>query len=169
MKAKTWIRDSHGLFDYENTTQVKTVSLNISSHCIIIRDQKKHDIKSFENLENLNASSEEELKEIAKVSYNGKVFVNIDKYYLSTDLLNNMPINNQTLQDLQEKIWYVIKTNNPMNNTNVNTYQSNFEYVLKKNDIIKLGRIKFLIRDMNIVDGNYETSVETFKLYQEFE
>jgi hypothetical protein len=78
-----------------------------------------------------------------------------------------MPINNTTLQDLQEKIWYVIKTTSQANSGNA--YQSNFEYVLKKNDIIKLGRIKFLIRDMGVVDGEYDTSVETFRLYQEFE
>jgi hypothetical protein len=79
-----------------------------------------------------------------------------------------MPINNDTLQELQEKIWHVIKTNNSNNNENTQ-YQSKFEYVLRKNDIIKLGRIKFLIRDMNIVDANYQTTDETFKLYQEHE
>ena len=79
-----------------------------------------------------------------------------------------MPVNNDTLQDLQEKIWYVIKSNN--SNCQINScYQSNFQYILKKNDIIKLGRIKFLIRDMNIVEGNYLVSSETFKQYQEFE
>jgi hypothetical protein len=80
-----------------------------------------------------------------------------------------MPINNDTLQDLQEKIWYVIKTSNNTNNGISSSYQSNFEYVLKRNDIIKLGRIKFVIRDMNIVDGVYESSVQTFKPFYEYE
>ncbi len=81
-----------------------------------------------------------------------------------------MPINNTTLTDLQEKLWYVIKGNNTAANTNINpSYKSSFQYVLKKNDIIKLGRIKFLVRDINIVEGSYETSVETFRLYQEHE
>lgn len=53
-------------------------------------------------------------------------------------------------------------------NTN-NSYLSNFEYELRKNDIIKLGRIKFLIREMNIVDGTYLTTQEVFKPYGEFE
>jgi hypothetical protein len=81
-----------------------------------------------------------------------------------------MPINNKTLQDLQEKLWYVIKSNN--NNTNINiipTYKSSFRYILKRNDIIKLGRIKFLIRDMNLLEGTYDTTYETFRLYEENE
>lgn len=53
-------------------------------------------------------------------------------------------------------------------NTN-NSYLSQYKYELRKNDIIKLGRIKFLIRDMNIVDGSYITTEETFRPYQECE
>jgi hypothetical protein len=169
MKAKTWVRDSHGLFDYENTTQVKTVSLSFNSNCFLFRHQNKHDVKSYTSKE--MAENEEDNKEIAQITLNNSNMPsNLDKYILTTHLDKNMPINNQTLQELQEKIWYVIKTNNNVNSTNINMgYQSKFEYVLKKNDIIKLGRIKFLIRDMNIVDGNYQISEETFKLYQEFE
>jgi hypothetical protein len=82
-------------------------------------------------------------------------------------MLLNMPVNNNTLTDLQEKIWHVIKpnvTSNPKTN-----YLSNYQYVLKKNDIIKLGRIKFVIRDMNIVGGNFETSPLIFRPYLDHE
>ena len=84
----------------------------------------------------------------------------------------NLPINNDTLANLQEKIWYVVKPN-PINNNNNNAtatnsqFQSNFIYVLKKNDIIKLGRIKFVIRDMNIIDKSVEKTPEIFKNYIE--
>jgi|LauGreDrversion4_2_1035121.scaffolds.fasta_scaffold449598_1 hypothetical protein len=84
----------------------------------------------------------------------------------------NLPINNDTLTNLQEKIWYVVKPN-PINNNNNNAtatnsqFQSNFIYVLKKNDIIKLGRIKFVIRDMNIIDKSVEKTPEIFKNYIE--
>jgi len=73
---------------------------------------------------------------------------------------------------LQEKIWYVVKPN-PINNANNNSvvnnsqFQSNFQYVLKKNDIIKLGRIKFVIRDLNIIDKTVENTTEIFKNYIE--
>ena len=75
-----------------------------------------------------------------------------------------MSINNQTLQDLQEKIWFVVKSYN----TN-NTYMSHYTYELKKNDIIKLGRIKFWVKDMNICDGTYDTKEEIFRPYLEIE
>lgn len=72
---------------------------------------------------------------------------------------------------MQEKIWYVVKPN-PINNNNATTgmnsqFQSNYQYVLKKNDIIKLGRIKFVIRDMNIIDKSVEKTSEIFKNYIE--
>jgi hypothetical protein len=84
----------------------------------------------------------------------------------------NLPINNDTLTNLQEKIWYVVKPNPINNNSNNATatnsqFQSNFIYVLKKNDIIKLGRIKFVIRDMNIIDKSVEKTPEIFKNYIE--
>jgi hypothetical protein len=78
-----------------------------------------------------------------------------------------MSINNETLQGLQDKIWHVIKSSDNTTSAS-NYYKSNFEYILRKNDIVKLGRIKFLIRDINIVDGKYETSTETFKLVEEY-
>ena len=80
-----------------------------------------------------------------------------------------MSINNDTLQLLQDKIWHVIKSEKTFKNQNlVSNYKSHFEYILRKNDIIKLGRIKFLIRDMNICDGSFKTSGETFKLIEEY-
>jgi hypothetical protein len=50
-----------------------------------------------------------------------------------------------------------------------NSYLSSYRYQLRKNDIIKLGRIKFLIKDLNIADGAYQTTQETFRPYQECE
>jgi len=39
IKAKTWNRDSHGLYDYENTN-VKQSVLGVNSSGIIIRKKK---------------------------------------------------------------------------------------------------------------------------------
>ena len=82
-----------------------------------------------------------------------------------------LPVNNQTLTDLQDKIWHVVKTNNS-NSSVVNSnksFMSNYVYELKKNDIIKLGRIKFVVKDMNIVEGSFTTTQEIFKPYQDIE
>ena len=55
-----------------------------------------------------------------------------------------------------------------MLNTN-KSYSSNYIYELNKNDIIKLGRIKFVVKDMNIVEGSFNITKEIFKPYQEIE
>ena len=95
----------------------------------------------------------------------------LDKFYLKSQLESNLPINNETLTNLQEKIWHVVQTSSA-NSSILNSsksYMSNFNYELKKNDIIKLGRIKFVVKDMNIVDGSFGVTKEIFKPYQELE
>ena len=65
----------------------------------------------------------------------------------------------------------MVKTNNSNQsvvNSN-NSYLSSFKYQLRKNDIIKLGRIKFVIKDINIAEGSYETTQQTFRTYQDCE
>jgi len=98
-----------------------------------------------------------------------KVIHKDNKYFLSNRIETNLPINNDTLTNLQEKIWYVVKPN-PINGNNANAanntqFQSNFQYTLKKNDIIKLGRIKFVVKDLNVIDKNLEKTVEVFRDY----
>ncbi len=86
-------------------------------------------------------------------------------------LETNLPVNNKTLTDLQEKIWYVVKSNNSnvsVVNTN-SSYMSDFKHELRKNEIIKLGRIKFSIKELNIADGTYQTTEEIFKSFVECE
>jgi hypothetical protein len=78
-----------------------------------------------------------------------------------------MSINNEALQLLQDKLWHVIKSEKSNNNL-VSNYKSSFEYVLRRNDIVKLGRIKFVIKDINIVEGDYKTTADTFKLIEEY-
>ena len=110
--------------------------------------------------------------ELSKVTLkDSKHFFKVDKYCLINKVESNLPINNDTLTNLQEKIWFVVRPN-PVNNNNAANatniqFQSNFEYFLKKNDIIKLGRIKFVIRDINIIDKTVETTTEIFKNYIE--
>ena len=131
-------------------------------------DDMKFFTSSFDN------ENGEETKELAVIKYFESTYIliyYIDKFYLSNQLSSNLPINNQTLTDLQEKIWHVVKSNN-QNTTMLNSnksYSSNFVYELKKNDIIKLGRIKFVVKEMNIVDGNYSVTKEIFKPFQEIE
>jgi len=98
-----------------------------------------------------------------------KVISKDNKYFLSNKVESNLQINNDSLTNLQDKIWHVVKSislNNNSNSTSANN-QSNFTYSLKKNDIVKLGRIKFLIRDINIVGIKSEETCEIFNNYKQ--
>lgn len=69
IKAKTWSRDSHGLFDYENN-QVKSTTLNIESNGSITR--KDSDVNFVMGNEMANILSLECI-ELAKIILeNGK-------------------------------------------------------------------------------------------------
>lgn len=65
-----------------------------------------------------------------------------DKYILYKRFYTNLPINTKTVNYLLDQIWYVIKTNS----IKEKKFTSNFIYEIKKNDIIKIGRMKFLIK-----------------------
>ena len=83
-----------------------------------------------------------------------------------------LEVNNKTLQELQEKIWYVIKSNNKSFNNSMHIdkrFISKYTYCLRKNDIIKLGRIKYLVKDLGLVNGYSETAQETFIPHYEIE
>ena len=54
-------------------------------------------------------------------------------------------------------------------NSKEKLFISNYKYTLKKNDIIKLGRIKYLVKDLAIVNGNVESSNQTFIPHYELE
>ncbi len=57
----------------------------------------------------------------------------------------------QNINDLQNKIWYVIKQedSNGSNGTNP-PVSTNDVYDIKINDIIKLGRVKYAITEINL-------------------
>ncbi len=160
MQCKTWTRDSYGLFDYE-TNDYKESILYIGENRIVIRD--KHDVKTLP----LNTN---DLKEnILKL---GDVFFDdiINKTFISSEVGSNLKVNNKTMQDLQDKIWHVIRASNlnvNNNNNNENKYVSDYQYILRKNDIIKLGRIKYLVKDLNIVNHQVKASKETFNPHYE--
>jgi hypothetical protein len=66
----------------------------------------------------------------------------------------------ENINDLQNKIWYIIKPENQqsINNQNPQIQNENESFELKLNDIMKLGRIKYVITDL-CIDGNV-TSIE---------
>ena len=54
--TKTWVRDSHGLYDYEST-QTRNLNAVLAESIYIAR--KKHDIKTLSNINDLKTDEEE--------------------------------------------------------------------------------------------------------------
>jgi hypothetical protein len=71
-----------------------------------------------------------------------------------------MQATEQNINDLQNKIWYVIKQEDLTGQVNNNTtsLSTNDTYDIKINDVIKLGRVKYVITEMKL--GNTLQTVE---------
>jgi hypothetical protein len=157
ISAKTWSRDSHGLYDYEATNTRNNVLL-ISENCKLIR--KKHDVKNV--LENYELDIDE--RELGKVNIDNSkiIFIHyfIDKFNFNNQIAFGMQATEININNMQNKIWYVIKQEDNLNNNNTGnnstSVNSNELYDIKINDVIKLGRVKYAISEINL-NGNLES------------
>ena len=140
LSTKTWIRDSHGLFDYESY-QTKNLNAILAESIYITR--KKHDIKPLNNI-SLLKEREEEL--LFNVRNDHK-----DEYILENKVPIRIQPTEQNINELSNKIWYVLK-NDPIksNNSQQTITNTNDDYYLCRNDIIKLGRVKYSLNEINI-------------------
>ena len=148
--TKTWSRDSHGLYDYEST-QAKTAMNIFTDNAYLVR--RKLEIRQISSLEEMK---EDELlleTKCEKVS---------ERYSLSHAVPISVEPTEKNINELQNKIWYVIKhddssTNNP-NNQTVNN--RNEDYYICLNDIVKLGRVKYAANEIVIIKGQDEMDVD---------
>ena len=137
--TKTWVRDSHGLFDYESN-QTKHLNAILAESIYITR--KKHEIKTVNNPSQLQ--DEEEL--LFNVRHD-----DINKFVLESPVPVRIQPNQKNINELSNKIWYILK-NDPIksNNSNQVITNTNDDYYLCKNDVIKLGRVKYSLNEINI-------------------
>ena len=130
--TKTWIRDSHGLYDYESN-QTKNLNAVLAESIYIGR--KKHDIKTLNSPNDLK--QDEELLFNVKNDYK-------DEYALENEVPIRIQPTEKNINDLSNKIWYVLKNDpNQSNQSNQTITNTNDDYYLCKNDVIKLGRVKY--------------------------
>jgi hypothetical protein len=132
--TKTWSRDSHGLYDYEST-QTKSAHNFISDGTTILR--RKLEIKLVNSMTDDNKEDEYLL----------------DKYYLSNTVPQMVFPDEKNINELQNKMWYVIKhdENSGGSNTNQqNMVNKNEDYFICLHDIVKLGRVKYAANEISI-------------------
>ena len=137
--TKTWIRDSHGLYDYEST-QTKNLNAVLAESVLIAR--KKNEIKTQPN-KSLLEPEEEMLLDVK--------YQKVDKYIIENPVEFLMEPTEKNITDLSNKIWYVLKHEDAPNSVSNQTVKNtNDDYYLCKNDLIKLGRVKYALNEIHI-------------------
>jgi len=138
--TKTWVRDSHGLYDYES---IQTRNLNAVLAESIYIARKKHDIKTINSPKELKPDEEELLFNVRND--------NKDEYILENPVPILIQPTEKNINDLSNKIWYVLKNDPDHSNNSTQTItNTNDDYYLCKNDVIKLGRVKYSLNEINI-------------------
>ena len=138
--TKTWVRDSHGLFDYESN-QTRNLNAVLAESIFIAR--RKHDIKTISSLNELKQDEEELLFNVRND--------NTDEYILENPVPIFIQHTEKNINDLSNKIWYVLKNDPHQSNNSTQTVtNTNDDYYLCKNDVIKLGRVKYSLNEINI-------------------
>ena len=124
MRCVTWTRDSHGLFDYESKNIAKkNIKTQTGGKIIRIGDEVQLVAKSYA----LGPNSKP-MVSLLKAKKQGEFTIRNDTMAeLSEDV------------DLNQKMFVVVR--------NTKSTDNNHDYQLCVGDIIKLGRIKFRVKD----------------------
>ena len=76
---------------------------------------------------------------------------NLNYYLLDSPVPIRIQPSQNNINELSNKIWYVLKNDpNKSNNSKQVVNNTNDDYYLCKNDVIKLGRVKYSINEINI-------------------
>ena len=149
LNLRTWNNGSNGIYDYASTS-IKNKKAFIAKRTYIVRTKnniflniEQHVDIQFENGDDL-------------------IFYVIncinDTYILKNPIPNNLKLNEINFDYLNNKIWYVLKTIDLENNDNDSN--CNEEYYLNQNDIIKIGRVKYAVQKIHLLEKkfNYPTA-----------
>jgi len=143
LSSKTWLKDSNGLFDYESK-QTKNLKAFIGqSICITRKGNELNGSKSI-----IFSENEETLFKITK-SKNSV-------YTIENKVHNNLKPTEKNISYLNNKIWYKVNTEQ---NVNFESKNMNKDYYLSKNDIIKLGRVKYILNEVNFISGEQKENL----------
>ena len=146
ISSQTWLKDSNGLFDYESK-QTKNLKAFLGQSVSITR--KGYDLNSVKNTSKEN--NEEKLFNIIKSP---------DSIYtIENPIQTNEEPNEKNVINLNNKIWYIINQEQMIiSQSNNHFHNINRDYYISKNDIIKLGRVKYIISEVNILDEQGENN-----------
>ena len=70
-------------------------------------------------------------------------------YLLSNPIPKNLELNQKNFNDLNNKIWYVLKTVDLENHDKISN--CNEEYYLNQNDLMKIGKVKYAVQKIHLL------------------
>lgn len=135
LETKTLQNEMNNLFDFEsNHTKDKDLVLNKTSYIT------RHN-QYINSNNNLNSNSNN-IEILFKVNHKNNEFI------IESPIQNNILPTEKNINDLNNKIWYVAKRELNQNIQNIDN--NNADINLHQDDIIKLGRTKYLITEINV-------------------
>lgn len=125
MKSLTWTRESHGLFDYESKS-IKKRDIKAEESGVLIW---KEDNVTFHPQMPPGVANEADTTVLLTINQNsnwkGKSHSHLDQFQISGNPMNHA----------NDWLWLVIRS------------MKEWGYTIKRNDIIKLGRMKFKVKE----------------------
>ena len=146
---KTWKNDSDGIFHYKaDPSSIKLVKSTSNKNSFFIRKKPSNIITKIDYQNEFNLESEGDMLFYVRKSFKTGLFE------LINPVRKRMIKNKFNIDNLNNRLWYVLK---PKKDNNEN---DNEDYNINENDIIKLGRRKFEVIKKNIASYNDIISYE---------
>ena len=147
LNLNTWNNDLKGIFDYSSSS-IKNEQSFIIKPTYLVRTKN-----------NLYESREMQ----AYIDYNKEDLIfsirndKKDNFSLRNPIMKDMEMSQTNSDYLNNKIWYVLKTRD-LDNREIDI-NCNEEYYLNENDIIKIGKVKYVVQKINLLN-NYNNNNE---------
>ena len=135
---KTWTSDTLGIFDYSSLSPKEDKTI-IKESQFVVRDKNNKYMSKKQHADINFRNGDDIIFLIDKVTNNTYMLVNIVRKKLKMTQYN--------FNNIDNKLWYVIKKEGCEDQS-----KSNEEYYLQKYDIIKLGRVKYIVKDICIIN-----------------
>ena len=143
---------NNGLFDYNpNSRRIKIIEQTIpNDNAYIIKQNVNNTYKVINKLSEFNSNDDNQILFHLRKSFKKNCYEIINPI-MKCNLIQN---HSEYIKDLNNKLWYVIRSKNPKNEEND---ENDEDYVLNENDIIKLGEKKYEVTKIRInkSDDNY--------------
>lgn len=142
----TWAKDAHGLFDYESDEIFSMETNNIEKGGKMYRDKETNQTTFTKDNQEQGFFLTGEVKSCDDPNSIAYFYPMYGKLFLAKKVNTDMDFNRESLLELQEKVWRVI---GQIELKGIKQkYVTNYKYVAKKNDIIRFGRVQFVIRHL---------------------